>query len=506
MAYSAQSVKELREKTGAGIMDCKKALEEASGDMEAALDWLRKKGQIVAEKKSSREAKEGLIAMYKDSSGKKTGMIRLNCETDFVARNENFTALLNKLGQYLLASDGKDFLNYKTPEGTISEIVSGAISSLGENLILSDYFLHTQGEKSTVGTYIHTNGKIGALVDIASSSGTSGAIEELAKDLSMHISASTVAAIEESAIPAAVLEKERTFLTEQAKESGKPADIIAKMIDGRISKFKKEICLMEQPFIKNPDVTIKQHVVAVGKANNCTLTRILLKLSGEYLGGESGRGFDKQIIENLTDQIIEIHNTGTDVAIVVGGGNIFRGARSAGLDMERVTADQIGMLATVMNGLCLQDALERKDKKVRLMSAIDIPSFAESYIKRRAVRHLEKGRIIIFAAGTGNPYFSTDTAAALRAAEIKAEIIIKGTLVDGIYDKDPNKYDDAVKYDELTYTEVLVKELNVMDSTAISFCRDNKIPLYVLNLKQQSSLYNFLQGEHHGTLVYNAAT
>jgi len=233
--------------------------------------------------------------------------------------------------------------------------------------------------------------------------------------------------------------------------------------------------------------------------------RVLLKLSGEYLAGDLGFGFDNEIIDSLAKQICEIHDLNVEIAIVIGGGNIFRGSNAKSLKMERVTGDQIGMLATLMNGLCLQDALERHGKKTRLMSAMSLPAVAEPYIKRRAIRHLEKKRIVIFGAGTGHPYLTTDTAAALRSMEINANIMIKGTLVDGVYDKDPMKNKDAVKFDSLTYLDVLQKSLGVMDSTAISFSRDNNLPIYVLNIGEQRSLLKFLQGENSGTLVSDSS-
>jgi len=229
--------------------------------------------------------------------------------------------------------------------------------------------------------------------------------------------------------------------------------------------------------------------------------RILLKLSGEYIAGKQGFGFCADVIDSLASQISEIHDLNVEIAIVIGGGNIFRGGNAKALKMERVTGDHIGMMATLMNGLCMQDALESKGKNTRLMSALTIPSVAEPYIKRRAIRHLEKKRIVILGAGTGNPYLTTDTAAALRAMEINADIMIKGTMVDGVYDKDPLLNKDAVKFNTLNYQDVLINQLAVMDSTAISFSRDNKLPLYVLNIGEQRALLKFLLGENNGTLV-----
>jgi uridylate kinase len=229
--------------------------------------------------------------------------------------------------------------------------------------------------------------------------------------------------------------------------------------------------------------------------------RVLLKLSGEALLGEKTFGIDRNFADYLAAEIREIHDLGVEVAVVVGGGNIFRGVSDTARGMDRVSADQMGMLATVINGLALQDALERADVLTRVLSAIEIRQVAEPFIRRRAIRHLEKKRVVVFAAGTGNPYFSTDTAAALRAMEIKAEIILKGTKVDGIYDKDPVKNPDARRFESLTYMDVLKKGLAVMDGTAVALCKDNALPIIVYDLKQKGNLRRIVLGEKIGTTV-----
>jgi len=229
--------------------------------------------------------------------------------------------------------------------------------------------------------------------------------------------------------------------------------------------------------------------------------RILLKLSGEALLGEKSFGIDRDFTDYLAREIKEVHALGVQVSAVVGGGNIFRGVSETAQGMDRVSADYMGMLATVINGVALQDALERAGLITRVMSAIEMREVAEPFIRRRAIRHLEKKRVVIFAGGTGNPYFSTDTAAALRAMEIKAEIILKGTKVDGIYDADPMKDPNARKFDRLTYFEVLQKGLKVMDTTAISLCMDNGLPIIVYNLKQKGGLRKILTGKKVGTMV-----
>lgn len=227
--------------------------------------------------------------------------------------------------------------------------------------------------------------------------------------------------------------------------------------------------------------------------------RVLLKLSGEALSGSKGFGLDVETIQKICGGIREAHALGVEIAIVVGGGNFWRG-RSSG-EMERTRADQIGMLATVMNALAVADALEKLNVEVRVQTALNMQQVAEPYIRNRAIRHLEKGRVIILACGTGNPYFSTDTASALRAAEINADIIFKATMVDGVYDKDPKKHPDAVKYDTLTFSRVLNDQLAVMDSTAATMCRDNKLPLLVFDIQDPDNIVRAVRGERIGTLV-----
>jgi uridylate kinase len=229
--------------------------------------------------------------------------------------------------------------------------------------------------------------------------------------------------------------------------------------------------------------------------------RILLKLSGEVLAGGASFGIDAEKVKALAAEVAAVAATGIQIGVVVGGGNIFRGVAVAAQKMDRVTADHMGMLATVINSLALSDALEQMGIPTRVMSAIEMHQVAEPYIRRRAIRHLEKGRIVIFAAGTSNPYFSTDTAATLRALEIKAEVIAKATRVDGVYDKDPLKFTDAVKYNDITYLEVLSQGLGVMDATSIAMCRDNKLPILVFNLNTPGNIMRMAQGEDVGTVI-----
>lgn len=236
-------------------------------------------------------------------------------------------------------------------------------------------------------------------------------------------------------------------------------------------------------------------------SENYAYKRVLLKLSGEALAGDKGFGIDANVVDDLAEQIVEIVRDDIEIAIVVGGGNFFRGLAGSAEGMDRAQADYIGMLATVMNALALQDSFERHGIYSRVQSAINMQEVAEPYIRRRADRHLRKGRVVILAAGTGNPYFTTDTTASLRACELEVDVLMKATKVDGVYDKDPKKYADAKRYDKISYMEVLSKELNVMDATATSLCMDNHVPMIVFDLTKRGNIKAALQGKDVGTVI-----
>lgn len=236
-------------------------------------------------------------------------------------------------------------------------------------------------------------------------------------------------------------------------------------------------------------------------SENYAYKRVLLKLSGEALAGDKGFGIDANVVDDLAEQIAEIVRDDIEIAIVVGGGNFFRGLSGSAEGMDRAQADYIGMLATVMNSLALQDSFERHGIYSRVQSAINMQEVAEPYIRRRADRHLRKGRVVILAAGTGNPYFTTDTTASLRACELEVDVLMKATKVDGVYDKDPKKYQDAKRFDKISYMEVLSKELNIMDATATSLCMDNHVPMIVFDLTKRGNIKAALQGEDVGTLI-----
>ncbi|MEB3309212.1 MAG: UMP kinase [Snowella sp.] len=232
-----------------------------------------------------------------------------------------------------------------------------------------------------------------------------------------------------------------------------------------------------------------------------TYNRVLLKLSGEALMGNLGYGIDPKVVAEIAQEISDVIQQGVQLAVVVGGGNIFRGVKASAAGMDRATADYIGMIATVMNAMTLQDALERMNIPTRVLTAIAMQEVAEPYIRRRAIRHLEKGRVVIFGAGSGNPFFTTDTTAALRAAEIEAEVVFKATKVDGVYDEDPTKNPNARRFTSLTYSHVLAKDLKVMDSTAIALCKDNNIPIMVFDLSVPGNIIRAINGEPVGTIV-----
>jgi uridylate kinase len=249
-------------------------------------------------------------------------------------------------------------------------------------------------------------------------------------------------------------------------------------------------------------VTAPTPIASASAAPSLKYRRILLKLSGEALMGRADYGIDPEVISRLAREIIEAQQGGAEIGLVIGGGNIFRGEGLAASGMDRVTGDHMGMLATVINALAMQDALEKQNARVRVMSAIKINEVCEDYIRRRAIRHLEKGRIVIFAAGTGNPFFTTDSAAALRAVEVGAELLLKATKVDGVYDSDPKSNPAAHRYEQLSYDDVIGRNLRVMDTAAIALCRDHDMPLRIYDMTRPGNLMRILQGEAVGTLVH----
>ena len=338
-------------------------------------------------------------------------------------------------------------------------------------------------------------------------------------------------------VPADVLDEQKRLFTVDAERDGRPADRIPMIVEGKLNKWFEQVCLLEQPY-RDTDRKIGDLVtekiallgenikvarfarMAVGETASArdrrgrlTVTesattsatpaprRVLLKLSGEALMGEHEYGIDPEMVRLIAGQVAAGKQDGTEIAVVVGGGNIFRGLAASARGMDRSTGDYMGMLATVMNGLAIQDALEQSGCPTRVMSAIAMNEICEPYIRRRAVRHLEKGRVVVMVAGTGNPYFTTDTAATLRAVEVHAQVILKATRVDGVYDADPETHPDAKRFSKIGYTELLSNRLQALDATAVSLAMDNEMPIVVFDMTVPDNITRAIAGERIGTLI-----
>ena len=448
----AEAVKQLRELTGAGFMDCKHALEATDGDLERATALLREKGLSAAASKSGREAREGLVSSYIHTGGRIGVLIEVNCETDFVARTDEFQKLVRSLA-IQVAGLAPEFV-------TVESIPADVLAAKREEL-LADHLV--QGKPEAI------RGQIvdGQLREVAAAGRPlRAAIPRHGPDRRRAGDGS--GGPHRRAHPRAPLHPLRA---RGGAVSDAPAGVIA----------------------SGPG--------ASDKAGGPRYSRILLKISGEALLGDRQYGVDPAMTSFIAKQIGDVQAAGVEVAVVVGGGNIFRGMAAAARGMDRATGDYMGMLATVMNGLALQDALEKAGVQTRVMSAIAMNEVAEPYIRRRAVRHLEKGRVVIFAAGTGNPYFTTDTAAALRAVEIGAEVMLKATKVDGVYDADPLTHPDAIRHEHLTFSDVLQDRLQVLDATAVSLCMENGLPIVVFDLHRAGNIRRVALGEPVGTRI-----
>jgi len=446
---SMELVKKLREMSGAGMLDCKNALEEADGELEKAFTILREKGIAKAVKKAGRATGQGVVEAYLHKLGNdfppQVGvLVEVDCETDFVAKGEDF--------------------------------------------------------------------------------------RKLAKELALQIAATSPRWVSRDEVPDEVLVAERAVFEAKAQQDGKPEQVIPKIVEGQVEKLHQGELPVGAAALAGPEdhhsrSDRREHLQAAGEHRRAQIrpiqrqggvtsdalsemgdrspkyNRVLLKLSGEALGGARDYGIDLSVVQAIAGQVKRVHEMGVQIALVVGGGNIFRGMAASELGFDRATGDYMGMLATVINALALQDALERIGIPARTMTAIQMPQVAEPYIRRRAVRHLEKGRVVILAAGTGNPYFTTDTTAALRAVEIEADIILKATKVDGVYTADPKLDPTAVKLDHLDYLEVLNRGIEVMDNTAVTLCMDNDVPILVFNLLIPGNIERVILGEEIGTLV-----
>src|ERR687888_393864 len=449
---SAGLVKELRELTGLGMMECKKALAECEGDLKKAEELLRIKSGAKASKAASRIAAEGVIGAWLAADGKVGALVELNSETDFVAKNEDFVRFAQSLAELAATrnpANVDELASIDTVGGKVEARRQALVQKIGENISIRRF--KRMQARGKLALYLH-GAKIGVLVDYEG-------LEEVGKDLAMHIAFAKPAYLNKTQIPQDVIADERRIQEARAKESGKPAEIIAKMVEGAVTKFMGERTLLGQPFVKD----------------------------------------DKQTMENIVAEVAQVSRLGVEIGVVIGGGNIFRGVAPGAAGMDRATADYMGMLATVMNALALQDAMRHAGLASRALSALQIEQVVEPYIRGKAIRYLEEGKIVIFAAGTGNPFFTTDTAAALRGSEMGAEIVIKATKVDGVYTADPQRDPRAERYAKISFDEAIIKNLKVMDATALTLCRDQKLPINVFSIFKQGALKRVVLGEDEGT-------
>ena len=505
-SYSAKDVAALRRMTGAGMLDSKNALEEMGGDMEEAAKLLRMKGLAGAAKRSDREASEGAVAVAR--SGDAAAVVELRCETDFVAKAEEFVALAEELAA-LVAAKGED----ATDE--VAEEVDRLRATLKENISVGQVRRLVAEPGQVLDTYVHRQAGRGVNAVAVVLEGGS---EELAHDIAVHIAFAKPTYLSRDEVPAADAAAERATLEEISRNEGKPEAALGKIVEGRMNGWYKERVLLDQAYVRDEKQTIagmlgSARIVSFAQVVLRRLSarivgeprRIVLKMSGEALASAaSDETIDAATVERMAKEMARaMEGGGLELAVVVGGGNIWRGTTGESGGMDRATSDTMGMLGTVINSLALQDALEQQDQPTRVLSALSMAEVAEPYIRRRAIRHLEKGRIVIFAAGMGNPFFTTDTPAALRAAEIGAELLCKGTHsgVDGVYSADPKLDPTATRYDEISFMEVINRDLRVMDLTAITFCKDNNLPIRVFDLMIPGNIPRALSGEQIGTLV-----
>ncbi len=529
---TAKEINELRQATGAGMMDCKKALEQAEGDREAAITILRKKGQKIADNRQDRDANEGSV--FVQHSHTAATLIELNCETDFVARNEYFQGLGQGIARVAFENHPANveaLLPMHLDGQSIADHLLEAMSKIAEKIQIRS-FVRVEGER--VITYIHPGARVGvavAFVGVGSED-----IEAIGKDVAMQIAAMKPVAVDQAEVPAEIVAKEleirpraRTCRRQagshcRQNRTRRVAEVFQRKYPAcpRLCQGHFQNCCSipqgGQPEFESesfcPGTAWRLRLTIQGEtkvspflyslfANPSPVKykRILLKLSGEALMGDKSFGINTETLLTYARQIKEVSDLGIEVAVVIGGGNIFRGIQLEEGGMDRAQGDYMGMLATVINAMALQDALENLGAKTRVMSALEIKAVCEPYIRRRAMRHLEKHRIVILGAGTGNPYFTTDTAAALRSIEIEADVVLKGTKVDGVYSADPEKDPTALKFDAVSFHDVLSKRLNVMDMTAFTLCQENKLPIIVFNINEPGNLKRIVLGEAVGTLV-----
>src|SRR5947207_2359807 len=445
---TAQMVKDLREMTGAGMMDCKPALGETAGEVNAAVDWLRKKGLSKAAKKADRVAAEGLISVA--VKGTKGVVVEVNSETDFVARNELFQGLVKMIANVALTLGGdvEKIKAAKVGEITIAEAIADTIAKIGENMSLRRASSLSVAN-GVIGSYVHNSvdeglGKIGVIVALEST-GTGDELKRFGRMLAMHVAASNPQAVDPSAL----------------EPAAKRRSAMAKSV----------------------------------------YRRVVVKVSGEALMGPDSFGIHQPTLERIAADLMASQRLGVAIAVVVGGGNIFRGVNVSEKGVARATGDMMGMLATVMNALALESAIEKAGLAARTMSALTMPGVGEAYDRGRALRHLDQGRVVLLAGGTGNPFFTTDTTAVLRAAEIGAEAVLKATNVDGVYSADPKKDPSAKRFDRLTHSQAIEGDYKVMDATAFALAREASLPIIVFSIAEPGSIGPILRGTGHGTVV-----
>jgi len=538
---TASMVKELREKTDAPMMECKKALTEAGGDLAKAEEILRVKLGNKASKAAARIAAEGVVAIHIAGDGKLGSIFEINSETDFVAKNDEFLKLAADCAKLVAEKNPADVAALSAlalGEGTVESTRTALVGKIGENMSIRRFVRISASGK--LASYIHGGSKIGVLVDLV------GGDEQLAKDLAMHIAASKPKSLDASGVPAELLDMERRIAIEKAREAGKPESMLEKIAEGTVQKYLKDVTLLGQVFVKAEDgkQTIEQLLKARGRivspASRCSslarasrrrsttspprwlrrrplpqatskglqamavpkFRRILLKLSGEALMGDDAYGINTAMLAGIVAEIKAVTDLGVEVGVVIGGGNIFRGIGGTATGMDRATADYMGMLATVMNAMALSDAMRQAGINARVQSALNIEQVVEPYIRGKAIRYLEEGKVVIFGAGTGNPFFTTDTAAALRGSEIGAEMVLKATKVDGIYTADPKKDPAATRFSRISFDEAISRNLAVMDATAFALCRDQKLPINVFSIFKTGALKRVVMGEDEGTLVH----
>jgi uridylate kinase len=470
---SAALVKELREKTGAGMMDCKRALQETNGDIEAATVILREKGMAQVAKRAGRATTEGKVGYRLADDGSKGTMVAVGCETEPVSNNEEFLAFAKKVLEAVEA-------NGVGADSELEDERVGLSVKLGENIVVVGGARFEAVDGAKIHAYAHPPAnKFGSLLQMR------GGDDDLGRKVAMHIVSMRPRFIGREDVPPDLITSEREIFANSDEVQSKPEQAREKIVDGMLNKkFFGTNVLVDQEWIYDS-----------------SFRRVVLKLSGEALMGTRDHGIDVGVVRRLAEEIVSVHEGGVGIAIVVGGGNFYRGMAAAAEGMERATADYAGMLATLLNALALQDVLERQGASTRVQSALEVSEVAEPYIRRKAIRHLEKGRIVIFAAGTGNPFFTTDTAAALRALEIGADAILMAKHgVRGVYDGDPRTDPEAVFIPQLTHLEAIERGLKVMDTTALSLCMDNRLTIHVFELAD-GNIARVVAGEEVGTVI-----